>query len=502
MKEKLKNNKIEIIIILVLLIVLSSTILLKKFGSLDEIWNYNLSRNIAEGKIAYRDINIVQLPGFFMLTAIFLKIWNELIVTRILGILLSTGIMFLTYKMLKELGVNKYVAGIFVAGITYMLLDYFCLDYNFFNLLIILLIMFIENKNFEKHELKINLLIGILGAFSFLVKQTTGGFVMLAAILLKLLQIKKENYKQIFKEILVRCVGVLIPIIMFVMYLTINGAWQDFVDYAILGMFTFGNKISYLNLIKSNNLHIKLLSIIVPSYFIGLIIWSVIKKDKTLILMLYSIVAFIVVYPISDNIHFLIGAIPAIIGIIYFIYLGVYELIKKHKKCVLFFKYMLVAVLGLIYIWATALYGVKLIKNIKEIGKYNELEHFKYIPISEKLKNRIKNVDEYILNNNKKVYILDATAAIYMIPINIYNKDYDMFLKGNIGGKGEQGQIEKIKNMKNAYLLIKHNANDRNWQTPTEVIEYVENNLKKVDTIESFDVYDPLGSGTIGSKLE
>ena len=216
MKEKLKNNKIEIIIILVLLIVLSSTILLKKFGSLDEIWNYNLSRNIAEGKIAYRDINIVQLPGFFMLTAIFLKIWNELIVTRILGILLSTGIMFLTYKMLKELGVNKYVAGIFVAGITYMLLDYFCLDYNFFNLLIILLIMFIENKNFEKHELKINLLIGILGAFSFLVKQTTGGFVMLAAILLKLLQIKKENYKQIFKEILVRCVGVLIPIIMFV----------------------------------------------------------------------------------------------------------------------------------------------------------------------------------------------------------------------------------------------------------------------------------------------
>ena len=48
-------------------------------------------------------------------------------------------------------------------------------------------------------------------------------------------------------------------------------------------------------------------------------------------------------------------------------------------------------------------------------------------------------IDIYFQNNieqekeNKKVYILDAEAAIYMIPINNYNKDYDMFLKGNIG---------------------------------------------------------------------
>ena len=30
-----------------------------------------------------------------------------------------------------------------------------------------------------------------------------------------------------------------------------------------------------------------------------------------------------------------------------------------------------------------------------------------------------------------------------MIALNKYNKNFDMFLKGNLGSKGEFGQIEK-----------------------------------------------------------
>ena len=42
-----------------------------------------------------------------------------------------------------------------------------------------------------------------------------------------------------------------------------------------------------------------------------------------------------------------------------------------------------------------------------------------------------------------------------MIPLDRYNKDFDMFLKGNLGEDSEEGQIERIKNMKNAVILIK-----------------------------------------------
>ena len=41
---------------------------------------------------------------------------------------------------------------------------------------------------------------------------------------------------------------------------------------------------------------------------------------------------------------------------------------------------------------------------------------------------RIDEIDAYISeqeNNGKKVYILDAEAAIYMIPINKYNKEVE-----------------------------------------------------------------------------
>ena len=90
--------------------------------------------------------------------------------------------------------------------------------------------------------------------------------------------------------------------------------------------------------------------------------------------------------------------------------------------------------------------------------------------------------------NNKEVYILDATAAIYMIPMDRYNKNFDMFLKGNLGSKGQDGIIEHIKKLENVQLLIKEKP--RNWQTPNEVIEYVENNWENTGKILNFNVYE------------
>ena len=88
------------------------------------------------------------------------------------------------------------------------------------------------------------------------------------------------------------------------------------------------------------------------------------------------------------------------------------------------------------------------------------------------------------------MYILDAEAAIYMIPIDKYNKDYDMFLKGNIGKDGEQGQIEKIKQKNdNEIILVRKSNLKTNWQTPKEVVKYVRENLEKIGEINIFEIY-------------
>ena len=117
------------------------------------------------------------------------------------------------------------------------------------------------------------------------------------------------------------------------------------------------------------------------------------------------------------------------------------------------------------------------------------LNHFSNIPISSRLQDRIIEVDAYIKDEKRDVYILDSEAAVYMIPLDKYNKDFDMFLKGNLGAASEEGQIEKIKNMENAVILIKNDKMSLNWQTPTKVIEYVRNNLEKIGMISFFDIY-------------
>ena len=313
----------------------------------------------------------------------------------------------------------------------------------------------------------------------------------------------KKQFKDYLKIAGMRIIGILLPVLIMFIYLVVNGAIKDFVNYAILGISTFSNKIKYVKLFSNDKIEIRILSVLMPVSIIImsmiLIIANILKKEnKNLInlltILVYSLSIIIVMYPISDEIHFLIGGLVAIIGLIYVTFLLckiIYDKIKNNKKfkvykiltsiiCVILFSIILKAMLMNMYNY------IKVEKNV-------EISHFKNIETSDSLVNRIKNIDNYILYKEQigqKVYILDAEAAIYMIPINKYNKDYDMFLKGNIGKDGEQGQIERIKNKdKNELLLIRKPKFKSNWQTPLEVVNYIRDNLEKIDSISIYDVY-------------
>ena len=120
---------------------------------------------------------------------------------------------------------------------------------------------------------------------------------------------------------------------------------------------------------------------------------------------------------------------------------------------------------------------------------YEGLNHFSRIYFDESEIESVNNIDQYILNYDHDIYMLDAYAARHLIPIDKYDKNFGLFLKGNIGSKGEDGLIEQIKNNdKEARYLISKDEN-RNWQTHEKVIVYVIDNFEKVDEIEGFDVY-------------
>lgn len=547
MKEKSKRLICNISIFLIIALAIAVVVIPKAIGNLDELWNFNFANNVENGLVPYRDFNMVQTPLLPMVNAIFLAIFgNELIVMRILACLLCAGVLFTFYKILNLLKANKGISLFVVMALFYMLKDYFCMDYNFAVLFVTLIIIYIElrrnlynkeninaieigdaieslntNKNCSqsstnketkennKTDLKNNklnnwktdLILGILAGICIMLKQSTGAIVTIALLGYNLLLVRsKEELTKYLKSTGIKILGVLIPVAIIFIYLAINGAVDDFWDYCIAGIKTFTNKIPYSRLLDNEKLYIKILSIVAPITFMGTFLYSVFKRNKTfLIISSLSIASFSAVYPIADEVHFLIGILPT--GIIICVILdflikaivrGISKLINKisnrEKYINIWLEYFLIfMVIGL-----TAWYGYKSISNIKDYfaNCKNDVKHFANIVITDYTYQKIQAMDYFIKSQDKPVYILDAEAALYQIPLDIYYKDYDMFLIGNIGSKGEEGQIEKLQKDTNKIVIIKSDGVSLNWQNPNKVREYIKQNMDYKYSILYFDIYE------------
>lgn len=494
--KKIKNLVFWVGIFILIL----ATILVKPLSNLDEMWNYNIARCISNGLVPYRDISMITTPLLGFITAIFLKIFGtEMFVTRVLAAVLAMLNITLMYKIFKNLKMNKVIAKISIFLIVLSLLEFFCLDYNFFVITFILAIILCEIK-LQKKNIKIqHIVVGILAGLSICTKQSIGLLVCIAVVLNRFFFIKSKSETKIYlKEILYRAIGIFVPMFVFVIYLLITKSFGDFINYSVLGITTFTNKIPYNYLLKSNLLVVSFLAVIAPAFIVTAIIentyFKIVKKIKPFfyILTVYSIPAFAIVYPIADNMHLLVASIIPIILIIYTTYRIILKSPKfKYEDTV--FKYLMELVeiiMTLCIVIYLAFFEIGNMDRLSNLSKYTKTNNFRYMYIDSDLKNSIEEIDKYIMSQEKNVYILDSTSVAYMIPINRYNKNYDMFMKGNFGVGGEEILIDRIKNEDAKYLLLKDEY-DSNWQAPTTVIEYVKQNLERTGSVGMyFDIYE------------
>lgn len=412
----------------------------------------------------------------------------------------------------------------------------------------------IENSNKKENtrlsKYKTDIILGILAGICIMLKQSTGLIIAITLLGYGIFLVKsKEEFIKYIKLTAMKILGILIPIVIVFVYLAINGAIGDFWDYCIAGVKTFTNKIPYSMLMNNDKLYIKVLCVIIPIILAITFLYSVIRKNKIFLIMSsISIAAFSAAYPIADEVHFLIGILPT--GLIIFYILDIciktiiklinkilnkiyknisihgkeninkniqfneteikleneakkceekeYEKEKKNKyeekqKCREIFinkwleYFFIFMVMGL-----TAWYGYKYIPSIKEYfaNCKNDVKHFSNIVITDYTYQKIKVMDSFINSQEKPVYILDAEAALYQIPLDLYYKDYDMFLIGNIGSEGEKGQIEKLQKDSNKIVIIKSDGVSLNWQNPNKVREYIKQNMEYKYSILYFDVYE------------
>lgn len=420
---------------------------------------------------------------------IFKLFGQELFVMRVASTVLGAGIMLVSFKIFKELKLNIKWSILSSALLFLFIKDNFYIDYNYAILFITLVLIYAELK-YKNCGARYNLLIGLLAGATILLKQSTGIIISVITVIYLLAE-KRDN--QTLKAVTYRVCGVLIPCIILLIYLLATNSVSSFIDYCVLGIGTFKNSISYLKLLRGGDLN-AFLGMIAPVTLVILFVVNIVnikqKKIKSnasyLILFVNAVAEFTVLYPIADKVHFVIATFPSILITLYYICKKIQE-IKNIKVSIFIEHFMNIITISFV--------GILILQAINDIYLYTQMDksvlnHFSNIPISSTLQDRIIEVDEYIKDEERDVYILDSEAAVYMIPLDKYNKDFDMFLKGNLGSASEEGQIEKIKNMENALILIKNDKMALNWQTPTKVIEYVKTNLKKIGTVSFFDVYE------------
>ena len=510
-KEKIKAISKDFILFIFIAVMVFSIIAINPISNLDEIWNYNTARAITQNLIPYKDISMITTPLLPMITALFLKlIANEVIVSRVLASVLWGGVLFSIFKILKLLIKEENTCLIITALLGLLFRDCYCIDYNILSLMFSLIILYIELKNIDKPHFennKTDFLIGILAGLTVCIKQSIGAILAIIVVGYKIIFVQnKKEFIEYLKTAFKRIIGILIPIILVCIYLIATNSLQDFINYAVLGISTFSNKIPYAKLMNNDKKEIQILSRIMPFILLAMAVLTIVlqnkkKKEnignidnKILTMLIYSLSTIIIMYPISDEIHFLIAGTITFIGLAYILYLlgiAIYNKINlQSKKKIYKITSLLISIILIAFI---AVRGIENITEYIKQEKNETIEHYKNIQISEYLQERINEIDNFILEQekeNKKVYILDAEAAIYMIPINNYNKDYDMFLKGNIGKDGQEGQIQKIKQKEtNEIILIRKRNLQSNWQTPTEVVNYVRENLEFMGEVSIYEVY-------------
>lgn len=165
MKNKGLENLAKLLIFAIVIFFISTIMISNPVSNLDELWNYDIAKNIAGGKIIYKDISAITTPFSYFIEAIFLKIFgSKLLVFRIENIVLQFGIFILTYLLMKKLTKKTLISLVSASFLEFMLTDYLItIDYNFMSLFLVLLILNLEYSKVKNKDF----IIGILGRIMF-----------------------------------------------------------------------------------------------------------------------------------------------------------------------------------------------------------------------------------------------------------------------------------------------------------------------------------------------
>lgn len=476
MKEILSKKNIFFCILLVIPIFLFSFFV--NIDSGDEIINFQSLIKMLNGYTIYKDFNVIVTPIFFVLGELFLEIFGKnILIFRIYNVLIFIFLFISIYLTLRKLKISKEFS-IFTVLLLLTILSSFIkvgANYNVLAIAFYILgsIIYKREKSFKNIILQ--------GTFMFIVfftKQNIGVYYIVAIAFLNMLSKDGilENLKQTAKELLVFFILLLASSLV----MSLKGNFIEFIDYVFLGMGDFASK----NFAIAEGTEILILIYFLSSALIYFLYISFIKKKKLTTqeeknLVIFSFFLNLTAFPILNMYH---TSFAIILNLVMLIVILNKE-IKVNSK--------ILSYINIVVLICMNIYGISgVFKLERDSLIVDKISNYFGGFMEQKLQEKIELVDNYILEEGKKenrVVIISEKAALYMIPLNINNGDFDLAFVGNLGKNGESKLIEKVKNSENTKYLIDKNIY---WQISLNLRNYIITNLEKTGDIGGFEIYE------------
>lgn len=395
----------------------------------DDVWLFGFTSNIMKGLIIYRDYNVVTTPLYYFIGVMFLKAFGDYIISMgVFNSLLNALIFLMMFRVIKWKSLIVFP----------VILIFFPNGYNLFSLFWLMLILFLIATK-KDNDYLIAFIIGLL----FITKQNIG-----VVVLLPYLYYSKHKLKGV--------ICFLIPLVLVSIYLLLNNAFYEFIDYCFLGLFDF----------SGNNYHDVFLYIelLIVFYLIIKLVKSKFR-DKELF---YILVFQIIMYPLADCYHFFVAFFPVS-----------YYVVKRIER-----NFVLIILASFIWFFNGALFltvdvnihiedDVLFLKNSGDLSSL--MEYF----------NKYLSDDEYY-------YFTGYYGYLYKLYYNIPISKYDLWNAGNHGYKGYEKRLKEVDencDINKCLFFVDREIKFNNKEQSRRLYEFVVNKYVKVDSIYNFDVY-------------
>ena len=465
MKTGSKKTYTDIIAFAVILAASVLHICLNNLGSLDELWNYNFARQISMGLLPYRDYNMVQTPLFAVIMSLPLFVFRSLFVYRLVCSLLVTAQSFVLYKTLSTDTKNRLLALPFIL-ISILIIDY--TSYNTLFLLISLLAYYVVSKGqFKKHAL----LLGVLAALAVFSRQTSG-----CILLIILFLAIASFYESKAKSLLLYGAGFAIPCTVFLIYFLITSSLNDFWDYCLFSLMSFGS--SNGNFYTSSIVLLLLLAAEITTEILILVK----KRDtNTLFHFLIGIPVLFITVPIIDYSHLTFA-------VVYFL-IPAFRLLDGKWGTVIR-NSITVFISAVVFLCIGGLGISKIVNNTFT----KEAAELRCVPVSSDICEDYSYLSWMVKQyeaNGYSVTFYSSSSVIVSLMSGTADPPYDMFLNGNFPGSIESHMVYVEESCKgeDKIVIIASDYYDEGWQNPDGVLEYVEANCELLGSYGRFQIY-------------